>query len=488
MVDSSDSLPSDATVAGPESQQVSRLLWWLHPKVALPLALILVILFSPFMYRGYRIASVPDIGDPFDVEAFGTVEIPPIENAMTQYAAATLLLRKGTYPSEDLEKAFEQGWSEASEVLRKWLDDNQPALTEWRKGTGRSQAVLVQPKDFRFDTILDVIQDAREFSRLAALQAERFAHEGDLEAAWDWLLAAVRASRHVEQNGCLIQRLVGIAMFYNAADGINRWSQNPAVTTDMLQKALADFREADQLTPPNSVAMKTEYLVLLNTLRNAKSLHELFDGDVGISGQLQTPALFVMGEPELSLRVFQHVFCNQLLEIDKLKRERAPTAPGAFSLYDLPSGAAPCLPSAELERVIHSALLARMTLPAYVQTDIAMQNEAVKRAAVSLMLACQLHHRSRGDWPTKVEDLVPESLAEPPADPLGKSHELLRLKREGDDLVIYSVGPNGIDDGGNIGSTGSSSTSEHLDQGYRLKRPVRRENSPDSDTAPKENP
>jgi hypothetical protein len=474
MPNPSDSLPYDSMADEPENPKPSRLLWWLHPKVALPLTLLGLLLVSPFLFRGYRISRVPDIGEPFDLEAFGTVNIAAADNAITQYTLARTLLRTRGYGDAEIaieEKARAQGWAFASEAVTKWLDDNQPALAEWRKGTERSQAVVIQPKDFRFTSTIEVVQESREFTRLATLQAERCAHDGDLEAAWGWLLAAVRASRHVEQNGCLIQRLVGIAMFFSAADGMKRWSAHPAVTPDLLRKALAEFHEADRLTPPNSVAMKTEYLVLRNTLREATSLKELLDISTDGPLSLQAPALFVMGEPELSLKVFQHVFANQLSEIDKPKASRAPTATGVFNFYDLPPGTTKCLPARELDQIVNSAILARLTLPAYQQADAAMQREAARRAAVSLMLACQLQHRLHGDWPAKVEDLVPDILTEPPADPLGKSGELMRLKRDGDDLVIYSVGPNGNDDGGNIGDATGGNANEAPDQGIRAKRP-----------------
>ncbi len=456
------------------TQKPSRLLWWLHPKVALPVTLIGLLLVAPFVYRGYRIGSVPDIGDPFDADAFGSVVIASDDNAMTHYREAQTLFRKRTsFSPEDDEKAFEFGWTQTSEPIRKWLEDNQPALAQWRKGTERSQAVVIQPKDMRFESTLEVIQETREFARLARLQAERSAHDGDVDAAWGWLLAVVRASRHVEQNGCLIQRLVGIAIHHSAADGINRWAANPKVTPDLLRKALVELHEADQLTPPISVAMKTEYLVLRNTLREAKSLTDLTEiGTLGSStgpSSIQSSALYVMGEPELSLKVFQHVFANQLSEIDKPMRDRAPTTVGVFHLYNLPPGTSRCLPAFDLDEVVHSAPLARLTLPAYQQSDVATQRESVRRAVVPVMLGCQLHRRLHGDWPAKVEDLVPDILTELPQDPLGKSGELLRLKRDGEELLIYSVGANGIDDGGNISGSGGTNTEETPDQGIRAK-------------------
>lgn len=452
------------------AEKPSRLLWWLHPKVALPLTLLGLLLVAPFLYRGYRISRIPDIGDPFDVEAFGTVEIAPADNAMTQYVLAQRMSRDATYSAAELDRAFEHGWSETSAVLRKWLEDNQPALAEWRKGTERSHAVVIQPKDFRFDSSIDVVLESRDFTRLACLQAEGCAHDGDLDVAWGWLAAAVRASRHVQQNGCLMQRLAGMATFYITADGIKRWTAHPAVTAELLRKALAEFREADRLTPENSVAMKTEYLVLRNTLKDAKTLQDVLGDGITVPWELRSPMLFVMGEPDLSLKVFQHVFANLLSEIDKPIRDRAPMAGGSFQLFDLPPGSAACMPARELDNVVKSAVLAGFTLPAYQQADVAMQREAARRAAVSVLLACQLYFRLHGDWPTKAEDLVPDILAEPPADPLGKSGELMRLKRDGDDLVIYSVGLNGADDGGNIGDSAGANPHDAPDQGFRAKR------------------
>ena len=322
----------------------------------------------------------------------------------------------------------------------------------------------------RFDSTLEAIQESREFAQLARLQAERCVHDGDADAAWGWLLAVVRASRHVEQNGCLIQRLVGIAIHHSATDGINRWAANPKVTTDLLRKALAELHEADQLTPPISVAMKTEYLVLRNTLWDAKSLTDLMEMGGSSTGpqSIQSSALYVMGEPELSLKVFQHVFANQLSEIDKPMRDRAPTV-GMFHLYNLPPGTSRCLPAFDLDKVVHSAHLVRLTLPAYQQFDVATQRESVRRAVVPVMLGCQLHRRLHGDWPAKVAGLVPDILTELPQDPLGKSGELLRLKRDGEDLLIYSVGADGVDDGGNICGSGGTNTEETPDQGIRAK-------------------
>ncbi|MCH7688306.1 MAG: hypothetical protein IH899_16765, partial [Planctomycetes bacterium] len=76
------------------SRTLRWLLFLLSPKVAIPLMILLALLTAPFMYRMHRINMLPDIGDPFDVEAFGTVEITDEENAFVEYRAASKLLRE----------------------------------------------------------------------------------------------------------------------------------------------------------------------------------------------------------------------------------------------------------------------------------------------------------------------------------------------------------------------------------------------------------
>ena len=172
MSNPTDVLPSARRAENPETQSPSRLLWWLHPKVALPLLLLLLglLLLSPLLFRAYRIASVPDLGDPFDVEAFGTVDIPPDENAMTQYARAAALIINGTFPSEELDKALEGGWEQTSEPVRKWLGDNQPALADWKMGTEQARAVVAQPKDTTMETSLELSMGRMMVVRLKTTQ------------------------------------------------------------------------------------------------------------------------------------------------------------------------------------------------------------------------------------------------------------------------------------------------------------------------------
>ena len=93
------------------------LLILLNPKVGIPLAIALLVLSGPFVYRSHQLSGLPDPGDPFDVEAFGTVEISDDENAYVEYrAAAALIVPLKTSDNTALDKALEGGWAVASFV------------------------------------------------------------------------------------------------------------------------------------------------------------------------------------------------------------------------------------------------------------------------------------------------------------------------------------------------------------------------------------
>lgn len=462
--------PTASNSLPPESpaEKSSRLLWWLHPKVALPLLLLGLLLLSPLLFRAYRIASVPDIGEPFDVEAFGTVDIPPDENAMTQYAKAAALIINGTFPSEDLDKALEGDWEQTSEPVRKWLDDNQPALAEWKKGTERALAVVVPPKDTTIETSLELVESLRELNRLSRLQVEHLRFQNDLEAAKDWLNAALRASRHLGQNGGLIERLTGIACRVSLTGTLDRWAADSRTGEHLLRMALREFESADAITPAFSMALRCEYLMWRNTLKMNReaALYEYWPETYERYGK---GGAFVLGESEFSERLVALVFQNWLEHADTPGWKRPPRMT-LWQIYDAPSGMKDRVTSAAIVRHLNSDSLGRRFLAVYANAESSFLREAARRAVTPIMLSCHLYYRMHGDWPGKLEDLVPDLLPELPLDPCGTGSETIRLKRDGEDAIVYSLGTNGTDDGGEI-DYDSTNLGDFPDIGSRLKKP-----------------
>jgi hypothetical protein len=64
-------------------------------------------------------------------------------------------------------------------------------------------------------------------------------------------------------------------------------------------------------------------------------------------------------------------------------------------------------------------------------------------------LAIRRHRRERGEWPVSLESLVPEFIQAVPEDPL--SHKPLIYVVLEDGFALYSVGQDGLDNGGRFG-------------------------------------
>jgi len=65
-----------------------------------------------------------------------------------------------------------------------------------------------------------------------------------------------------------------------------------------------------------------------------------------------------------------------------------------------------------------------------------------------LQLAAQAYLRDKGHDPAKLSDLVPDYIEQIPEDPM--TGEPLRSVTRGVQFIVYSVGPDGIDDGGRV--------------------------------------
>ena len=98
--------------------------------------------------------DLPDVGDPFDVAAaVRPIEIPDDENAYVSYSEAIRLLAKtpDTVRQTDWMKLT---WSNARLAERSYLESSRPALTVWRLGSERPDAIYHQPGKMAADMIL----------------------------------------------------------------------------------------------------------------------------------------------------------------------------------------------------------------------------------------------------------------------------------------------------------------------------------------------
>lgn len=426
------------------------------------LLLLFGLLLAPVFYFQAQVAAIPDIGEPFDVQAYQSHVVPDEENAFTLYreAAQQLVPLERAFPNdeprqnaafESIEAALKQGWGAASADLRGWLELNRGALEIWRQGTERADAIEVPLRDVQYDSFLDATQATREFTRLAMLEAARQIDAGTPNAAWPWYRAALRCSRHVGMHAPIIGRIYGVVLYRMATDPMLAWSANGAIPAETIRAAWSEIDSINELTPPFSENLKTEYIVA-SRVRVSEVSQEKF-------GAVSHWTIRLTGGDERLRRTSNLLFANWLSQCDRPGHDRPPLRIGEVEVFELPPGLAPDPKLVSPQRIEEAfsggdalfqlvGFRGREWAPVVEYAFDTIDRDAASRAALVLALALQLHHRQHGAFPETLEPLVSDRLQALPADPFGRG-EPLRYRREADgSATIWSIGDNRIDDGG----------------------------------------
>jgi hypothetical protein len=93
-------------------------------------------------------------------------------------------------------------------------------------------------------------------------------------------------------------------------------------------------------------------------------------------------------------------------------------------------------------------ILTALITPAADRCAAAAEEADAWRHLGRLALALEAYRIKKGNYPATLDDLVPDFLPRVPADPL--DGQPLRLKRDGKDLLLYSIGRDLKDDGGAV--------------------------------------
>ena len=92
--------------------------------------------------------------------------------------------------------------------------------------------------------------------------------------------------------------------------------------------------------------------------------------------------------------------------------------------------------------------LAQLLAPAEAHLLTAYDRYLATLRCARVAIAVELYRREHGDWPQTPAQLVPAFLPEIPTDPFAEA--TVRYRHLDDGVVIYSVGPDGEDNEGNI--------------------------------------
>lgn len=420
----------------------------------------------PFLVRMWFLSAIPDMPVPFDVAELVTWDVPAHMDAFEDYHRASNLRERivrdaGSQGSvlqepEDCMVVLKEGWEQADDGMKNWMEVHHEALEVWRQGTEKDRGRNLSPDKFAINTLLPTIQNQRLFCRLAMMEEARLLSEGKTDEARQWARASFRSGGHTTYRGCLIQSLVGTAIHAVSCDGLIKWSEQPTVTSAELKQALADARSDYGLYESPSNVLKVEYIAMQNSFRSRNWLQLMGPlGPNSNSPSVMRMGYWVIGEPDLTMRLFRQTLANQIQEIDKpvTKRRKMAASKSAY-LFDpdptvkpLPGQVSP----ARIDIANRRSLFFRLLSPAIHQYDIATQRQIARQAALELALAAQAFRRDHGEFPEKAADLVPQYLPSIPLDPWDLTGGAMNYRRdEAGHGVVWSVGDDQRDDGGDV--------------------------------------
>jgi len=279
------------------------------------------------------------------------------------------------------------------------------------------------PAPESWDTPLPYLSRIRAVARLFAMEAEVRRLDNKCRAAADSALDALEMAQDVKTQQTMIAHLVGMACEAIAFASLD--ATVPGLTSAECQEVLARLRGIVASRPSVADAFNAEETLVR----------------VGIKRFIADPArlatAFAGAGPSLT--------AAQLALVQG-------SLPQAWELigpyYDALRGSA-CLPFRQRQPIAPPDNLYLQNL-GHMDRVLFRECRATTVAHLHvLQLAAMAYLRDKGHDPAKLSDLVPEYLPQIPEDPM--TGEPLRAVTREAAYSVYSVGPDGVDDGGSRG-------------------------------------
>jgi hypothetical protein len=232
----------------------------------------------------YRALEVPDVGDLVDRGPFEK-SLPETEQNVAQrrflpmsrelegniqrakvLAMPAGQLGPGSEPIEQLKRAVQNGWPENKGPLDRFLDEafNKADAEKWRAAIAEPYGMVEDPRaqdDSRRCMNGCVLVGHLLESRALQLQANR-----EYGAALDHLLMLLRLSRHLRSHAYLMVYEQGQKLEQAAVLGLNRWLSSHEPEPERLRRLLAELRQHETDTTPLTQAVQLEYVRVWNIL------------------------------------------------------------------------------------------------------------------------------------------------------------------------------------------------------------------------------
>jgi hypothetical protein len=348
-----------------------------------------------------------------------------------------------------------QAWTRLEEV-EAFLEQQTSALETFRNLALRDGTARF-PVDFTpgIATLIPQTQSLRHASRIVSLQFYVHLHRGRMGDAVECVVDQLALARALDQEPLLISQLVRIALLSVA----NSHAKQAVQCADLSDSDIVRLQEALRKIEYESCFQRA--LAGERTISYTACLDP--QQAAGATGMTPAPARL------LSTRTPARVADGAMILEMNLRISDA----AAKSLYEALQESTRAEAEVKgLSRGVWNRMSYAMTIllsPAYRQATTAFVRAVAKRDTADVALAAELYRRRHGKWPDKIEQLIPGFLPVAPIDYFCNGP--LKMVSAADELKVYSVGSDGVDNNGNL----SHRDEPNSDVGFVI--PLRRDSS-----------
>jgi hypothetical protein len=359
-----------------------------------------------------------------------------------------------------------------------WGKEEEPQLYEWLHVNEKSLEVAIQaskrPEYYNplvprgktdewspqlMEALLPALQKCREIIPALTSRAMLLTTKGDAQAAWQDLLACHRFARLLQRGGTLIEMLVGIAM-----EHIVGRSEMVFVDRSKLssQAIISRWHDVADLPPMSAIADKvdlTERFVCLQMIMGVAHYGPEY---------INSPAAMVLKSNRLWSRLFTHninfdsAFRNANRWYDRISASMR--MPNHADRQREINGITSQLMALKLETSDPTMLFKKeifgasyrgenigniiicLLAPAMEKVHSAAERNEQNFRNLHLAFALAAYHADTRRYPEALAELAPKYIDKIPDDLFSGQPLIYRLESDG--YLLYSVGVNGVDDGG----------------------------------------
>ena len=367
----------------------------------------------------------------------------------TQFAPFSDFLESQALPAGDADTGREDPWislerpwtAEEYPTVHEWVVANSPFLDLVVEGSYRPSdyTPYVAPEGQRYPLLIGSFIDRRDLAR--ALMARCMFRIGlnDAEGAWNDLQALRRIARHTANGASVTEFSVGLALDAMAHARMLDLMQHGKFDAEQLARFASDLETPKPMQP--AFEKVGERLLFLDT-----ATHYLRSASLEDDRFARTSLAHVALLDWNAVLRNVNTYYDELAEAARTK-DRSERTHRIITLHTrLKAQTESRGPFGKWSSdAVASGLFRRFVPGLPTQIDLADQ-AAVRTDLMRLAIALERHRVDHGGYPATLEPLVPRYTERIPSDPFSGVPPV--YTRDEDGYVLYSVGPNGIDQGG----------------------------------------